>query len=195
MEIGEFPELFYQGRCRYKKLPYDKDTGLRVQFDSAPETFQDLVIGHQEQSPSSQCGDLLLKDKKKNWSYHFANVVDDISEGVNLIIRGQDLLSSTGRQIKLIKMLHASTIPMYAHHPLVMENDQIQKLSKRNRSESISEMIEQGRSAETILGMAAYAVGLLDQEYPIENREIETLFDWFSVKEWVRLRYKVSILP
>ncbi|MCP5008118.1 MAG: hypothetical protein GY941_29900, partial [Planctomycetes bacterium] len=91
MEVGEFPELLYQGRCRYKKLPYDKDTGLRVQFDCAPETFQDLIIGHQQQSPSSQCGDLLLKDKKKNWSYHFANVVDDISEGVNLIIRGQDL--------------------------------------------------------------------------------------------------------
>ena len=177
MQTGKLPELLYQGRCRNKQLPYDKDTGLRVRFDSAPETFQDLIMGHQQQSPLSQCGDLLLKDKKKNWSYHFANVVDDISEGVNLIIRGQDLLSSTGRQIKLMKMLRSSAIPMYAHHPLVMENDQILKLSKRNRSESISEMIEQGRSAETILGMAAYAVGLLDQEHPIENRDIENLFD------------------
>ena len=51
-----------------------------------------------EQDPSAQCGDLLLRDRAGNWTYQFAVTVDDREQGVDLVIRGMDLLPSTGRQ-------------------------------------------------------------------------------------------------
>jgi len=170
------PELLYSGTCREKGLGLNYDSGIRVKVDDKAECFEDLFLGKQTQSPSQQCGDFLIKDKKKNWTYQFANVVDDINDGVNLIIRGEDIMSSTGRQIKLMKYLGAPINPVFCHHPLIMENDQKEKLSKRIHSESVSDFMSQGEKSESILGRAAYAVGLIDQYRPLVQSELPKLF-------------------
>ena len=66
-----------------------------------PELFDDAMLGPQSQDPLTQCGDLLIRDRRGNWTYQFAVTVDDWRQQIDLVIRGRDLLASTGRQIRL----------------------------------------------------------------------------------------------
>ena len=92
-------ETRYPGRCRGRGLIPEPGRGIRVATEPGVERFMDGLLGEQEQDPSRQCGDLLLKDRTGNWTYQFAVVVDDWEQQVDLVIRGADLLGSTGRQI------------------------------------------------------------------------------------------------
>ncbi len=78
---------------------------MRVRLDAETVRCHDLLAGPLEQTPAEQCGDLLLRDRDGNWTYQFAVTVDDLRQGVTLVIRGADLLSSTGRQVLLAQML------------------------------------------------------------------------------------------
>ena len=83
--------------------------GLRVRLEPTVERFDDWRHGPQEQRPFEQCGDLLVRDREGNWTYQFAAAVDDWQQGVTLVIRGDDLLESTGRQIQLARLLGRPT--------------------------------------------------------------------------------------
>ena len=85
--------------------PIRPGCGLRVRFEPSVERFVDLRHGPQEQRPSEQCGDLLIRDRDGNWTYQFAATVDDYVQGVTHVIRGDDLLASTGRQMQLARLL------------------------------------------------------------------------------------------
>ncbi len=98
-------ELRYPGTCRDRGLAEAPGVGLRVRLEPSVERFVDLRLGPQEQRPSEQCGDLLVRDRDGNWTYQFAATVDDYVQGVTLVIRGVDLLASTGRQIQLARLL------------------------------------------------------------------------------------------
>src|SRR5687767_9288806 len=93
----------YTGRCRARRLvPGDTvppGIGVRVQLDDGLQSFIDGALGEIAQTPAEQCGDLLLRDRDGNWTYQFAVTVDDLNDDVDLVVRGMDLLSSTGRQI------------------------------------------------------------------------------------------------
>jgi glutamyl/glutaminyl-tRNA synthetase len=73
-----------------------------------------------------------------NWTYHFAVTVDDFQQQVDLVIRGQDLLSLTGRQIRLARLLGREKPPAYIHHPLIRHPSGA-KLSKANRDAGLLE--------------------------------------------------------
>ena len=94
-----------------RTLPLDDGVGWRLRIDPGVETFEDARLGPQEQDPSAQCGDLLLRDRAGNWTYQFAVTVDDWQQGVDLVIRGMDLLPSTGRQIRLARLLGRERMP------------------------------------------------------------------------------------
>jgi len=98
-------ERRYPGTCRDRGLSDGPGLGIRVRLDDTVERFVDLRHGPQAQQPSAQCGDLLVKDRDGNWTYQFAATVDDFVQGVTLVIRGDDLLASTGRQIQLARLL------------------------------------------------------------------------------------------
>jgi glutamyl-tRNA synthetase/glutamyl-Q tRNA(Asp) synthetase len=85
---------------------------VRVQLEEKTVHAHDLLAGPLEQMPSKQCGDLLLRDRDGNWTYQFAVTVDDFRHGVTLVIRGADLLTSTGRQVLLAQMLGRTTPPV-----------------------------------------------------------------------------------
>ena len=74
-------------------------------MDPGAERFDDLRLGPQVQDPSRQCGDVLIRDRQGNWTYQFAVTVDDWLQEIDLVIRGEDLLASTGRQIRLAHLL------------------------------------------------------------------------------------------
>lgn len=157
IETNERP---YDGFCRERRLPLKADgIGLRLRLEDCDEQFDDLLLGKQRQNPAKQCGDLLLKDRLGQWTYHFAVVVDDQRQGVNLIIRGQDLTESTGRQLQLARLLGYGSRPLYLHHPLLKDQDG-KKLSKRFFSAAIGVRRQAGESAAAILGDAAWRLGL-----------------------------------
>ena len=158
---GQGDELRYMGRCRHRHLDEGagRGIGLRVRLDEGDETFEDLRLGHQRQQPSAQCGDLLVRDREGNWTYQFVATVDDFVQGVTLVVRGEDLLASTGRQIQLARLLGRQVPPRFLHHGLVMKTP-TQKLSKSDGDTSVRDLRTQGISAADLIARAASLAGL-----------------------------------
>jgi len=150
----------YQNTCREKKIPLTDDVGWRVHMDPGVERFFDELRGPQEQDPSSQCGDLLVRDRLGNWTYQFAVTVDDHLQRVTDVIRGVDLLASTGRQLRLARLLGRATPPHYWHHALVMKSAE-QKLSKSDGDTGIRDLRAQGWTAEQVLAKARALSGTI----------------------------------
>ncbi len=165
----------YSGRCRDLGLPETAGCGIRVRLAPGREAFADGLLGRVEQSPADQCGDLLLRDRDGHWTYQFAVTVDDWRQGVTLVIRGEDLVSSTGRQIALARMLGRATPPAFVHHPLLVKPDG-DKLSKSSGDTGLRELRAAGRSAAEVLGLAAYLGGLLSEARPLAADALGELF-------------------
>jgi glutamyl-Q tRNA(Asp) synthetase len=146
-------EVPYSGRCRARGLAPEPGRGLRVHIGADTERFIDARLGLQEQTPARQCGDILLKDRDGFWTYQFAVTVDDARQGVDLVIRGEDLLPSTGRQIHLARMLGRSHPPVFVHHDLVLDADG-QKLSKSKGGTGVRELRARGLAAADVLELA-----------------------------------------
>lgn len=167
-------EMRYPGTCRHRNLEWRKGLSWRVQLESESVKFTDARLGIQVQSPGEQCGDLQVMDRLGNWTYQFAVTVDDFLQGVNLVIRGEDLLPSTGRQIMLSRLLGRDDPPVFLHHPLILKPDG-EKLSKAQRDTGIRELRERGESAGLVLGRAAYAGGLIDRVREMSQDEMTGL--------------------
>jgi glutamyl-Q tRNA(Asp) synthetase len=136
-------ELHYGGRCRDRNLPLAAGLGWRLRTEPGIETFDDARLGPQAQDPALQCGDVLLRDRHGNWTYQFAVAVDDWRQGVELVIRGIDLLPSTGRQIRLARLLGRARSPLFFHHALIMKSTD-QKLSKSDGDTSVRDLRARG---------------------------------------------------
>ena len=162
---------WYPGHCRHRRLlpggTAPPGVGIRVEIDDAAEVFDDLAVGRIEQRPAEQCGDLLLKDRDGNWTYQFAVTVDDMNDGVDLVVRGLDLLSSTGRQITLARMLGRASPPEFFHHPLIIKPGG-EKLSKASADTGVHELRDAGESPPSVIGRAAAAIGLIDRPGPVD---------------------------
>lgn len=128
--------------------------------------FDDLRLGALTQNPAEETGDVLIRDRQGNWTYQFAVVVDDFDQKVDLVVRGEDLLASTGRQIQMARLIGRETPPGFLHHALIRNPDG-QKLSKSNRDTGLWELRAAGWSAGRVLGHASAALGLTDNE-PVE---------------------------
>lgn len=146
-------ELWYSGRCRDRGLPLADGVGWRVRMDPGIEHFVDDRLGPQAQDPSGQCGDVLIRDRLGNWTYQFAASVDDFRQGIDLVIRGVDLLPSTGRQIRLARLLGREQPARFSHHPLIMKSPD-QKLSKSDGDTGVRELRARGWTAEQVRAAA-----------------------------------------
>ena len=90
-------------------------------------------------------------------------VVDDIRQGVDLVVRGEDLVEATAAQIRLGRVLGRGSPPAYAHHPLMRRPDG-SKLSKSAGDTGVRELRAAGRSPSDVIALAASATG-----YPMER--------------------------
>jgi glutamyl-tRNA synthetase/glutamyl-Q tRNA(Asp) synthetase len=147
----------YDGYCRTRARSEGAGRGLRVALGSGTETFNDLLLGAVTDQ-ADRFGDLLLRDRDGHWTYHLAVVADDREQGIDLIVRGDDLQPSTAPQIRLAKLLGRVDAPTYLHHPLVLKPAG-EKLSKASGDTGIREMRARGESAEAVIARAATAVG------------------------------------
>lgn len=141
-------ELVYDGFCRDRGLALADGVGWRVRMDPGVESFGDQRLGLQQQDPSTT-GDVLVRDRLGNWTYQFVASVDDFRQGIDLVIRGEDLLPSTGRQIRLARLLGREQQAMFFHHPLLMKSP-TQKLSKSDGDTGIRELRARGWTPEQV---------------------------------------------
>lgn len=126
-------ERRYPGTCRGQPIERDGQTVVRVMLPDEPVEFTDLLHGTVVQHPAREHGDPVIRDAKGQWSYQFCVVVDDMHDDIGVIIRGEDLQSSTGRQWLLAELLGRDAPVVTLHHPLVLGADG-RKLSKRDGS-------------------------------------------------------------
>jgi len=98
--------------------------------------------GRRFESEPAQIGDAILARKDAPSSYHLACVVDDAESGVNLVVRGEDLRSSTPTQ-RLLQMLLGLPEPAYLHHPLITHDDG-RRLAKRDLAPTLAAMRAEG---------------------------------------------------
>jgi glutamyl-Q tRNA(Asp) synthetase len=164
----------YPGTCAEKGLIERRGLSLRVKLAPSVEHFHDLRHGAQEQRPSDQCGDLVIRDRDGNWTYQFAASVDDLEQRVGLVVRGDDLLTSTGRQIQLARLLGRTDPPQFLHHPLVMKTRE-QKLSKSDGDSGVPDLRAKGWGASDVIGEAAALAGLIERPRPLAARGVADL--------------------
>ncbi|MQA29380.1 MAG: tRNA glutamyl-Q(34) synthetase GluQRS [Luteitalea sp.] len=156
-------ELRYPGTCASKHLRERHRLGTRIRLARSVETFEDVRHGRREQCAADQCGDLLARDREGNWTYQFAVTVDDHEQGVTLVIRGDDLLASTGRQIQLARLIGRETPPLFLHHALIMKTP-AQKLSKADGDTSVRDLRASGHTPGQVIARAARLAGLCSAE-------------------------------
>ena len=110
--------------------------------------------GRSQQRPAEQCGDLLIRDRLGNWTYQFSAPSTIWWQGVDLVIRGIDLLESTGRQIQLARLLGRSVPATFMHHPLIMKTRE-QKLSKSDGDTGVRALAAAGWTRDRVFAEVA----------------------------------------
>lgn len=148
------------GGCRARHLAEAAGLGLRVALGPGDETWDDLRLGAQVDAPDRE-GDLLVRDRAGNWTYPLCVVVDDARQGIDLVVRGEDLVEATARQIRLGRLLGRKSPPAFLHHPLIRRAGGA-KLSKADGDTAVRELRAAGLSAAAVIGRAAAAVGLIE---------------------------------
>ncbi len=129
-------------------------SGQVIRFKNPNETvnFKDVLRG-EISVDSSDLGDFVIAKDMENPLYHLAVVVDDYESGVNFILRGEDGLSNTPRQILLQEAL-GFNIPKYLHIPFTLGKDK-SKLSKRHGAKSVLEYKQEGYIPEAVVNFLA----------------------------------------
>ncbi len=167
-------ELRYPGTCRERGLAAGEGRGLRIGVHAGDERFDDLLLGPQSQTPADQCGDMLLRDRHGLWTYQFCAAVDDLAQEITHVVRGDDLLHSTGRQMLLARLLGREAPAVFLHHPLIMKSPS-QKVSKSDADSGIRELRDAGWSPVRVLGFTAALAGLIDAPCDLEVAELASL--------------------
>jgi glutamyl/glutaminyl-tRNA synthetase len=162
------------GSCRVRDLADGRGTGLRVALGAGEETWDDLRLGPRRDDAERE-GDVLVRDRHGNWTYPFCVVVDDLRQGIDLVVRGEDLLDATARQIRLGRLLGRDRPPAFYHHPLVRKPGGA-KLSKSDGDSGVRELRARGLAPAAVLGEAAAAVGLIPAARPLDPADLGALF-------------------
>ncbi|MHC5064707.1 MAG: tRNA glutamyl-Q(34) synthetase GluQRS [Planctomycetota bacterium] len=169
----------YPGTCRgrYSSMAEalaesGRQPALRLQVDDSALPFEDHFAGSQ---PGLIRGDFVIQKRDGGPAYQLAVVVDDIASGVNMVIRGDDLLASTPRQLLIYRHLQAKA-PEYMHLPLLVGPDGL-RLAKRHGDSSLRMFREQGVSPRALVGYLAAISGLVPAGRECMPEELIADFD------------------
>lgn len=137
--------------------------------------FHDAVAGLQSCNISRELGDFVVCKHDGTPSYQLAVVLDDHAMEVNDVLRGDDLIPSTFRQLAIYDFF-GWPAPGYVHVPLVVGPDG-RRLAKRHGDTRISMLREAGHGPERLIGLLAWSCGLRPTEEPVCARELLAGFD------------------
>jgi len=147
-------EPIYPGMCRGKKLVADAPAGVNWRFrvpDGEAIEFEDGRMGRQGFVAGRDFGDFVVWRRDDVPAYQLAVVVDDAAMKITEVVRGEDLLRSTARQILLARALGVA-IPEYYHCPLVTDEMGL-RLAKRHDALSLRSLRSAGRIPEEVRGV------------------------------------------
>ena len=125
----------------------------RFRAAPGPTRVEDLLHGPLLQDVAAEVGDFVVRRNDGVASYQLAVVVDDAASGITHVLRGEDLLSSTPRQLQLARAL-GLPVPAYAHVPLLLGPDG-KRLAKREGPPSLAELRRAGVAGERVVGLLA----------------------------------------
>ena len=172
----------YPGTCRGRFVSAEasiqmsnKPPAWRAIVPEQVQVFEDLLFGERCVNVQATSGDFVVAKAPDTPSYQLAVVVDDIAMGVTEVVRGDDLIPSTGRQMILYDYLSAQK-PRYGHAPIVIGPDG-GRLAKRHGDARMASYRENGIRPEALVGLFARWSGL-DINGAISARELVSLWDW-----------------
>ena len=155
----------YPGTCKGRALDPLKPAALRLDVDRAmadlPELFWEDETNGTEIADPRPFGDVILVRKDAPASYHLAATIDDASDNVTLVTRGQDLYAMTHIH-RVLQELFGLPVPIWHHHPILLGEDG-EKLSKRRNSPSLAERRaagEDGRALAEQLRSGKFGAGI-----------------------------------
>ena len=184
-QISKGLPQIYSGKCRSLNPEESKkqiDEGkryvvrLKMPEDRGKITWNDLLHG-EVSFDSSLIGDTVIMRANGIPLYNFAVVVDDIDMKISHVLRGEDHISNTPKQIVLFEALGAK-IPEFAHWPSILNPDRMGKLSKRNNATSVDEFKHDGYLSEALVNyMALIGWTMPDEKEIMSLSEMEQTFD------------------
>lgn len=185
---GDLPDGAYPGTCRTlsagRRSALEREgrrPALRLRTDDERFAVDDAVAGRYE----GVVDDVVLQRNDGVPAYNLAVVVDDAAQGMERVVRGDDLLSSTPRQMLLQHLLGLPT-PSYAHIPLVLAPDGA-RLAKRHGAVTLPELAEHGLGAPAVLALLAHSLGLASGAEQVTFAELVPGFDVRTVprQPWI----------
>lgn len=201
-------ETIYPGTCRDAPTDraFKRPPAIRLRVPAAATIrFDDALRGANEQDVAREVGDFVLRRGDGVFAYQLVVAVDDAEEGISDVVRGADLLSSTARQILLMRLLGHADVPRYVHLPLVVAPDG-ERLAKRLAANAtVRELAERGVRPEAVVGELASGLGLVEpgssaatleeiaasMRPPSEWRKTP----WPVPLAWARSRDRASVTP
>ena len=156
----------------------DRPFAWRFRVNESP-AFSHVAAGEQRIDLREHGGDFVVWKSAGTPAYQLAVVVDDAAQGVTEVVRGDDLLSSTPRQLLLYR---ASGLPepRFAHVPLVVGPDG-RRLAKRHGDTRMSALRDAGVKPDALVGLLGWSCGLISEIEPITPKELLPLFDWRTI--------------
>ncbi len=167
----------YPGTCAgrtARDLPAEP-FAWRFRVSDSP-AFTDLVQGDVAIDLLKIGGDFVVWKNTGTPAYQLAVVVDDAAMGITHVVRGDDLLPSTPRQLLIYRELGAAA-PRFAHLPLVVGEDG-RRLAKRHGDTRLAALRAAGVRPESLLGLLAWSCGWIDRSEPVTALELLPMFEW-----------------
>lgn len=175
---GPAPERAYPGTCRAltpdqqsQQAASGRPPALRLRADSAVVDFTDRLAG----AVHAVVDDVVLRRNDGRAAYNLAVVVDDADQGIDEVVRGDDLLLSTPRQIYLGRLLGLAQ-PAYAHVPMVLGPDR-SRLAKRHGAVTLPALAASGVGAIDVLRRLAVSLGLAGPGELVTAADLVERFD------------------
>ena len=175
---GDLPEGAYPGTClrltaaeRAERERSGRPPALRVRADAARLAFYDRLRGPAD----GVVDDFVVRRNDGAYAYNLAVVVDDGLQGVGEVVRGEDLLDSTPRQLWLAEQLGLRA-PVHVHVPLVLGPDG-ERLAKRHGSVTLADRAALGETAADVRALLAASAGLCAPSERPEMHDLLARFD------------------
>lgn len=171
----------YPGTCRdlacfeRQAKMQTRNPSYRLKVTDKTISFVDNHYGKLQHNLAKECGDFIVRRSDGIYAYQLAVVIDDALMGVNQVVRGSDLLSSTAMQLYLYELLELKS-PSFTHIPLLITPDG-RRLAKRDGSMEISVLKEKLKQPEKLIGWLALMAGQIDKYEPIKVEELSPIFN------------------